>query len=368
MLSAFIIMNAIPQQIVGQERRILDNLSSAVIFLDRELRVRFANTAAEELTSMSARQMSGSIVDQVFTRPDDDLVETLADLARQAQPTTERELQIKLHDGRVILVDWTVIPLQEIDGDGGCMLEIQQVNHHLKISREESLLQRQQATQDVVRGLAHEIKNPLGGLRGAAQLLKSELDDEELKEYTQIIIEEADRLQALVNRMIGPSRLPEYAWLNVHQVLERVRSLVLAEMGSSLQIIRDYDPSIPDLYGDADQLIQSFLNIVRNAARAVAPAQGKVILRSRVVRNFTIGNHRHRLVAKIDVEDNGPGIPADIRDKLFFPMVTSGTGGMGLGLSIAQTLINRHQGLVEFESHPGKTVFTIFLPVEELHD
>lgn len=361
-------MNAIPQQIIGLDRRILDSLTSAVILLDRDLRIRFANTAAEELTSLSARHMYGSDIEQVISRPGESFSQTLSALSDEAQPTTEREMPVRMHDGREAMVDCTIIPLQEEDGYAGCLLEMQQVNYHLKVSREESLLQRQQATQDVVRGLAHEIKNPLGGLRGAAQLLEAELDDKGLKEYTQIIIEEADRLQALVNRMTGPHRLPENAWLNIHQVLERVRSLVLAEMGDTLQIIRDYDPSIPELYGDADQLIQAFLNIVRNAARAVAPEHGQVILRSRVMRNFTVGNHRHRLVAKIDIEDNGPGIPGEIKDKLFFPMVTSGTGGMGLGLSIAQSLINRHQGLIEFDSRAGMTVFTIYLPVEETHD
>ncbi len=216
----------------------------------------------------------------------------------------------------------------------------------------------------MVRGLAHEIKNPLGGLRGAAQLLQAELGSEELREYTQIIIQEADRLQELVNRMLGPNRRPSYAPINIHHVLERVRTLVLAETGERITIRRDYDPSIPELSGDSDQLIQAVLNIVRNAVRALGDT-GTVTLRTRIQRQLTIGHGRHRLAAQIDIIDNGPGIPPEIAETLFLPMVTAGTGGMGLGLSIAQSLINQHQGLIECNSRDGETTFTIFLPLED---
>ncbi|MCB1725943.1 MAG: PAS domain-containing sensor histidine kinase, partial [Gammaproteobacteria bacterium] len=211
---------------------------------------------------------------------------------------------------------------------------------------------------------AHEIKNPLGGLRGAAQLLESELDSAELQEYTHIIIQEADRLQELVNRMLGPNRRPSFEPVNIHHVLERVRTLVLAETAERMTIIRDYDPSIPELIGDHDQLIQAMLNVVRNAARALGES-GTVTLRTRIQRQLTIGNERYRLAAKIDIIDDGPGIPPEIADTLFLPMVTAGTGGMGLGLSIAQSLINQHRGLIECNSRQGETVFTIFLPVGE---
>lgn len=357
-------MSAVPHEIMGLERHILDSLVSAILLLDRDLRVTYANNSAEMMLALSTRHMYGMHITEIFEPTEGSLQNYLQQAGELNQPITERELRLDLPDGRGILVDCTIIPLHEQEAGAGVLIEIQQVDRHLKISREESLLHQQQATQDLVRGLAHEIKNPLGGLRGAAQLLEAELDEKELKEYTQIIIEEADRLQALVNRMIGPNRLPDYTNLNIHQVLERVRSLVRAETGGSVMLVRDYDPSIPDIRGDSDQLIQSFLNIVRNATRAVPAEDGRVILRTRIQRSFTIGNTRHRLVVQVDIEDNGPGIPDEIREKIFFPMVTSGTGGMGLGLSIAQSLISRHNGLIECDSRPGKTVFTVYLPVE----
>jgi two-component system nitrogen regulation sensor histidine kinase GlnL len=244
---------------------------------------------------------------------------------------------------------------------------MQQVDRQLRISREEQLIQQHQVSRDVVRRLAHEIKNPLGGLRGAAQLLEAELPDTALREYTQIIIEEADRLQGLVNRMLGPNKLPAYRSVNIHQALERVRHLVSAESGAQVDIRRDYDPSIPDITADADQLIQALLNIARNAARAVAGG-GTITLRTRVQRQFTIGSHRHRLVAVVQIIDDGPGIPPELLERVFYPMVSGTDGGMGLGLSIAQSVINQHGGLVECRSRPGETVFTVLLPVERKHD
>jgi two-component system nitrogen regulation sensor histidine kinase GlnL len=223
-------------------------------------------------------------------------------------------------------------------------------------------------TRSLVRGLAHEIKNPLGGIRGAAQLLEAELLSNELKEYTQIIIEEADRLQQLVDRMLGPNKLPKKQLLNIHDVIERVRTLVIAE-NPAVEVWRDYDPSIPDLYGDNDQLIQSILNIVKNAVSALAKtADPKITLKTRVARQMTLGSKRHKLVAKIQVIDNGPGIPEEIREKIFFPMVTATEGGVGVGLSISQSLINKHNGLIQCESRPGKTVFTIWIPLESKED
>jgi two-component system nitrogen regulation sensor histidine kinase GlnL len=215
-----------------------------------------------------------------------------------------------------------------------------------------------------VRGLAHEIKNPLGGLRGAAQLLERELPDEALTEYTQIIIEEADRLQNLVNNMLGPNRVPEMKSVNIHQILERVYHLVKAEAGLRLTINRDYDPSIPPIVGDMDQLIQAFLNILRNGVKA-AGSRGVLGITTRILRQFTIGNIQHRLVVSVEIEDNGPGIPKELQERIFFPMVTGGDG-IGLGLSIAQTLINRHHGLIEFNSKPGQTVFRVLLPLEQV--
>lgn len=358
-------MNAVMKKEHGIDAWVLENLVSAVVLFDEQLKVRYLNPAAEMLLASSARHIIGQSADHLFqcvAGDDKDAQRHLAQIIAAAQPLTEREIEVLLPDNRQVTVDCSIIPLSELDGSEGILLELQQVDRHLRITRETQLMSRQALTRDVVRGLAHEIKNPLGGLRGAAQLLEAELDNDELKEYTQVIIDEADRLQGLVNSILGPNRLPEYKELNIHHVLERIRSLVYAETGERIHLVRDYDPSIPELLGDMDQLIQAILNIVKNAARAVGDG-GRIVLKTRVLRQFTLGDRRYDLVAKVDIIDDGPGIPDSIKDKLFYPMVTEGTGGMGLGLSIAQSIINQHKGLIECDSEPGETVFTIYLPL-----
>jgi len=347
--------------------QILDHLSTAVMLLDGDLRLRYINSAGEVLFAASARHLLGQRASALIHCEGGRVRANLRHALESGQPFTEREIELALPDGREITVDCTVLPLREPEDAGSRLLvEVQQVDRQLRISREEQLILQHQATRDVIRRLAHEIKNPLGGLRGAAQLLQGELPDQGLREYTQVIIEEADRLQTLVNRMLGPNKLPTYRPTNIHQILERVRQLVAVESGAGVHIVRDYDPSIPDITADADQLIQALLNIVRNAARAVA-GTGTITLRSRVQRQFTIGSIRHRLVAKVQVIDNGPGIPPELLEKIFYPMVSGTEDGMGLGLSIAQSLISQHGGLVECRSKPGETVFTVLLPVERQH-
>ncbi|OOZ35607.1 nitrogen regulation protein NR(II) [Solemya velesiana gill symbiont] len=357
------IKDATPLNAISQ--RILDNLNSAVLLFDNDFRLQYMNPAAEMLFAVSNRHMVGLDAGQLLHCPGDLVESNLNRAVELGRPFTERELSIPLSDRRSATVDCTVIPLYEREGKGGVLVELQQIDRQLRISREEHLLSQHQAARDLIRGLAHEIKNPLGGLRGAAQLLEGELEAPSLSEYTQVIIDEADRLQTLVDQMLGPNKLPRHAEVNIHTVLERVRSLVIAEFGDQILVERDYDPSIPDLYLDNDRIIQALLNIVRNAARAVGEqGDGNITLRTRILRQFTIGNIRHRLVAEISVEDNGPGIPGKIREKLFYPMVTASEGGMGLGLSIAQSLINQHGGLIECRSEPGCTVFNVLLPVE----
>jgi two-component system nitrogen regulation sensor histidine kinase GlnL len=226
----------------------------------------------------------------------------------------------------------------------------------------------QETTREMIRGLAHEIKNPLGGVRGAAQLLARELPAPELAEYTNIIIREADRLRDLVDRLLGPNQQLAAESLNVHEVFEHVRNLIAAETNNRVQLIRDYDPSLPYIHGDRGQLIQAILNIVRNALQASENLDNCVItLRSRVQRQFTIGTERHRLVCRLTIEDNGPGIPDDMLQTIFMPMVTGRAEGTGLGLTIAQSVVTRHGGLLECRSEPGRTRFTIYLPVEPNH-
>jgi len=347
---------------VLDNRNVLDNLASAVLVFDVELRVIYINQAAEMLLAVSAKHVLGE-PPEAWMDCHGEAVINLIKAASVGSPITKRGVVLNT-DRDDVTVDCTVTPIIDDNDMPFTIIELQQIDRHLRITREERLIAQQALSRDVIRGLAHEIKNPLGGLRGAAQLLEAELDSDELREYTAVIIQEADRLQELVNRMLGPNRRPSYRSLNIHHVLERVRTLVLAETGDRVRVLRDYDPSIPELEGDSDQLIQAVLNIVRNAVRALGE-KGSITLRTRIQRQMTLGTGPHRLAAQIDIIDDGPGIPPEIADTLFFPMVTAGTGGMGLGLSIAQSLVNQHHGLIECASREGETVFTIFLPLGE---
>jgi two-component system nitrogen regulation sensor histidine kinase GlnL len=340
--------------------KIIENLHTAVMVLDEDLRLRYINPAGEILFAASAQRFLGLPVQELIL--DDELVEALAQVLHTYTPFTERELVLNLAFDHRATVDLTAIPLQEEVVGGALLVEMKQQDRHLRISREEGLLAQGNATRALVRGLAHEIKNPLGGLRGAAQLLERELHNEELKEYTHIIISEADRLQALMNQMLGPNTLPRQRALNIHEPLERVRQVVAAELSDKIRIVADYDPSIPDIHADMDQLIQALMNLVRNAAQAVGD-EGEIILRTRALRRYTIGHTLHKLVVRVDIIDNGPGISDEMRESLFLPMITGRSEGTGLGLPIAQSMINLNGGLIEWESQPGKTVFTVLLPV-----
>jgi two-component system, NtrC family, nitrogen regulation sensor histidine kinase GlnL len=346
--------------------RLLENLNTAVLLFDRQLHLSYLNPAAEVLLASSARQMQGISLKGLLGNN-----QALIDSCRRAldsnHPFTERDLNLSLAGGYTITVDCSVTPLIEPNHTTELLLEVMRVDHHRRIVREESLLAQHNASRAVIRGLAHEIKNPLGGLRGAAQLLERELADESLKEYTGIIIGEADRLQALVNRMLGPNTLPQRQNINIHQVVERVRTLAAAEAPPGVDITRNYDPSIPDIEADPDQLIQAILNIVRNAMQAVGE-KGEIILCTRSIRQATIGHQRYKLALRIDIIDNGPGISPDMVENIFFPMVTGRPEGTGLGLAIAQDLVNQHHGLIECTSEPGKTVFSILLPLENNHE
>jgi two-component system, NtrC family, nitrogen regulation sensor histidine kinase GlnL len=236
------------------------------------------------------------------------------------------------------------------------------LQQQLRIAREERLLDQTEASRWLIRNLAHEIKNPLGGLRGAAQLLERELERPELTEYTQVIMKEADRLQTLMDRLLTPQRMPHLAPLNIHEALERVRSLVLAEFPNGIRIRREYDVSLPAIEADKEQIIQALLNIGRNAAQALK-GNGEIVLRTRIARQVTLARKLHRLGVMIQIVDNGPGVLEDIRDKIFFPLVSGREGGTGLGLTLAQNFISQHQGVIELQSEPGRTCFTILLPL-----
>lgn len=345
-------------------RRIVDNQNTALLLFDDVLRLNYINPAGEMLFAVSVRRASRVLAQELLPGPMGEVAITaMRGALASGHPFTEHEFPLELPGRRPVTVDFTVTPVGEPQGRG-LLVELVQVDRHLRIAREENLLAQHQAARAVVRGLAHEIKNPLGGLRGAAQLLERELGDESLKEYTRVIIGEADRLRNLVNRMLGPNTLPQKVPINIHHVLERVRSVVLAEVPVGVRIIRDYDPSIPDFQADQDQLIQAVLNIVRNAVQAVGDA-GEIILRTRIQRQVTISQRRYKLAVRIDIIDSGSGIAPDMLENIFYPMVTGRPEGTGLGLSIAQSLINQHQGVIECISRPGQTTFTLLLPLAE---
>ena len=349
--------------------RILDNLKTAILLVEPDLRVSYLNPAAEALLETSRSRALGEPITQLFTELGDTAT-GLREAIRGGAAFTKRETMLTLPNGQQITVDYAVTPVLETRHQVSLILELQPLDRLLRISRDEGILSSQENTRALVRGLAHEIKNPLGGLRGAAQLLARELPHSGLKDYTNIIIEEADRLRNLVDRMLGPHKVPDRKPLNIHEVIERVRQLLEVETYGQIVFVRDYDPSLPDLLGDKEQLIQAVLNVGRNAVeainRAVPDIQKPCIqLRTRALRQFTIGTHRHRLVVRIEIADNGPGVPAKLLETIFLPMVSGRPDGTGLGLSIAQSIINRHDGLIECSSHPGNTNFSIYIPVEQ---
>ena len=351
----------------AQHRLLLDNLTTATLLLNAELRLEYMNPAAEMLLAVSGQRSHGQFISELFTESAEAL-NSLRLAVEQAHPFTKREAQLTSLTGQSITVDYAVTPILH-QGQTLLLLEVHPRDRLLRITKEEAQLSKQETTKLLVRGLAHEIKNPLGGIRGAAQLLARELPHEELRDYTNVIIEEADRLRNLVDRMLGSNKLPSLAMTNIHEVLERVCSLVEAESQGGVTLVRDYDPSLPDVLIDREQMIQAILNIVRNAMQAIAGQNdlrlGRITLRSRAVRQFTIGHVRHRLVARVEITDNGPGIPAQLQDTLFYPMVSGRPDGTGLGLAITQNIISQHQGLIECDSHPGHTTFSIYLPLEQ---
>ncbi|MBV9889389.1 MAG: PAS domain-containing sensor histidine kinase [Rhizobacter sp.] len=325
----------------------------------------FANSSFENVLGLSRRSMSKTPFFDWFVDPAS-VRETAAAVSSNAFATSRLEAVLKRPPaGELLPVHVTV---NQIDGSPSVVFEIVEIEQQHRQEREERALEQTEASRELIRNLAHEIKNPLGGIRGAAQLLEMEINERSLAEYTQVIIKEADRLQLLVDRLLAPHRKPHVVGaVNIHEVCERVRALILAEFPRGLETVRDYDTSIPEFNGDREQLIQALLNIVRNAAESLAgridAGDARIVLRTRVVRQVTLGKHRYRLALELHVEDNGPGVPEALRERIFFPLVSGRDGGSGLGLTLARTFIQQHHGTVEFESEPGQTVFKIVIPL-----
>ncbi|MCX7673035.1 MAG: nitrogen regulation protein NR(II) [Thiobacillaceae bacterium] len=337
----------------------LDLLATAVVLLDAARHIRYLNAAAENLFGLPARNALDRTL-SALVHPCPELERAVEIALKEGMSFVEHHLALEVGE-LTLTLNVTVTPVEE--GKGGVVLEFHPAGNGVRIAREEQALAQAQTVQWLLRQLAHEIRNPLGGIRGAAQLLEAELSGAEWSEYTQVIIQEANRLQNLLDRWLAPARRPEIRPLNVHEVLERVRNLLLAEY-PQLAIRRDYDVSLPEVRGDLEQLIQAVLNIARNAAQAVE-GQGEVVLRSRAVRQITLAMKRWRLAVRVDVIDHGPGIPPEMQDKIFFPLVSGREGGSGVGLTLAQSLIQRHEGVIHVVSEPGNTCFSIYLPVQE---
>jgi len=341
---------------------LVNHLSTAIILVNSRLQIVALNLAAENLFRVSQHQMQQEPLAALLNL-DTNLAQQLQHSSAQQESFTSRDTRIQQPNGRQLWVDLTVT---SVDEQGSLALEIQPLGRMKRLTQEARMVTQQQASSNLVRNLAHEIKNPLGGIRGAAQLLERELPPEQ-HEFTHIIISEADRLRDLVDRLLGPQRQAQKLACNIHQLLDKIDQLLRAEAGSRIRIVRDYDPSLPELLIDANQLTQVFLNIGRNALQAVlenAIDDGQIVLKTRAVRRFTIGHTCHRLVCCISISDNGPGIAAEFKEEIFLPMVTHRAQGTGLGLSIAQSLVQQHQGLIEYDSHAGRTCFNIYLPME----
>ena len=342
----------------------LDLLATLVAVVDTQGRVLFANAALEDALGMSRRSITGARMQDCFTDPA--LLDTALLGARG------NEFAALRYDAHLRRLGHEPLPVHVVvaqtDRSDEVIVELLPLEQQTRQEREERLIDQAQANKELIRNLAHEIKNPLGGIRGAAQLLQMELESKELIEYTQVIIHEADRLQALVDRLLAPHRRPHVVGdVNIHEVCERVRSLILAEFPKGLRVIRDYDTSIPEFRGDREQLIQAVLNIAHNAAQAlaerIAAGDACITFRTRVGRQVTFGKQRYRLALELHVIDNGPGVPDSIKDRIFFPLVSGRDGGSGLGLTLAQTFVQQHHGLIECESEPGRTDFKILIPL-----
>jgi len=343
---------------------LVNHLTTAIVLLNARMEIVALNLAAENLFRTSHHQLQLEPISHLLLL-DPLLKQQLQHSSNHQQSFTSRDTQIQQANGRTLWVDLSVT---SVDEQGSLALEIQPLERVKKLTQEARMSIQRQTSANLVRNLAHEIKNPLGGIRGAAQLLRRELSPS-LHEFTDIIISEADRLRDLVDRLIGPQRQTKKQRCNIHQVLDKIDQLLRAEAGDQIKLIRDYDPSLPELLIDANQMTQVFLNVGRNALQALTEHQisdGQISLKTRALRRFTIGNHCHRLVCCISITDNGPGIATDQKEDIFFPLVTHRAQGTGLGLSIAQSLIQQHQGLIECDSQTGRTCFNIYLPMEKL--
>ena len=348
-------------------KQLIDSLKTGVMLLDCDLRLRYINMEAEQLLAISDSKANNQFIGELLLGADEEIREIRMAMDKGIS-VTRRMAELHLKHRRSILVDYTINPYKA-GGEVSALLELNSLEHAQRINQEEILSGARATTQELVRGLAHEIKNPLGGIRGAAQLLASEITESELHDYTQVIIDEADRLHNLVDRLVGAKHPLAFSDTNIHEVLEHVKSLAEADAASNdIRIVADYDPSIPTLQGDGEHLIQAMLNLVRNAMQSINTSQppvenSEILLRTRVARNISISEVFHRIALKVDIKDNGPGVPPHMLSTIFYPMISGRADGTGLGLPITHSIINQHGGMIECKSKPGDTTFSVVLPL-----
>jgi len=343
-------------------QRILDALKAALVCLDTEGRIAYVNAPAEALFDNSAASLCGRSFESLLSRAEPSSISDR--LAQGPVALTEHEAVITLASGKSFVADYSIYPFGDPESVGELLLEIRVAERQAQFAREEFNQLQQQATQQLARGLAHEINNPLGGIRGAAQLLQRELDRPDWIEFTEVIISEVDRLQTLINNMLGPGTQLQRERIVIYEVLEHIYKIIHAAEPERIEIERDYDPSIPTLMADRDLLIQAFLNIARNAVQAIED-EGRITFKTRVGRNFTIGQTMHPLVVQVDISDTGKGIDRELGETIFLPMITNKADGSGLGLPIAQEIVSRHGGTINLQSSDKGTTFSIILPLEQ---
>lgn len=348
------------QKQLSEADTILNSLLTNILLLDPAFNIVYVNTATQQLLAQSAKKLQGCHFPSLLHYFSLD-IPLMQSALSQGQGFTDNEVNIVINENLFVFS----LTAQQFSQQR-ILIEMTPLNNHKRLSQEQLQQSQQIAARDLVRGLAHEIKNPLGGLRGAAQLLSRELPNNELQDYTRLIIEQADRLRKLVDKLLGPQHLPQHKQQNIHQALERVYTLIELEKSTNITLIKDYDPSLPELIHDGEQIEQVILNIARNALKALdKQSSGVIIFRTRTAFQVTMHGTRYRLCARIDIEDNGAGIPVHLQDTLFYPMVSGHHDGSGLGLSIARNIIDQHHGKIEFNSWPGHTQFSVYLPIRQ---
>jgi len=348
--------------VIQGEFRGLENLACGTIVCNAEGAIKYINPSAEAILEISHDQACKHKIDLFFQ--DKKFFQQLKKDMQQHNVFKENEYFIKTKNNKTVC---STLTASSITNSKNILIELVPMDQHFKITNEERMIIQQQANAELLRNLAHEIRNPLGGLRGAAQLLEHELEDKNLTEYTQIIIAEADRLQNLMNKLLSPYHLPIYEFTNIHELIERVRGLIIAEFGSEILLVRDYDVSLPEIVADREKLIQAFLNITRNAAQALETCnhkQKKITIKTRSDRHMCARQKKYQTVIRVDIIDNGPGITKNILDKIFYPLVSGNQEGAGLGLSLAQDFVSIHQGMIVANSKKNKTCFSIMLPIK----